>query len=64
VDSHDYDADIRAMALEGKTAGSVYEALSQRDVQSAADALLAMEPGSWGPKGADWRNPGPVEGGE
>jgi transaldolase len=37
VDSHDYDADIRAMALAGKSAGSIYEALSQRDVQSAAD---------------------------
>ncbi len=37
VDSQEYDADIRAMAIEGKSAGSIYEALSQRDVQSAAD---------------------------
>ena len=37
VDSHDYDADMQAMALEGKSASSIYEALSQRDVQSAAD---------------------------
>ena len=37
VDSHDYDADIRAMTLEGKGAEEIYEALSRRDVQSAAD---------------------------
>jgi transaldolase len=37
VDSHDYDEDIRAMSLEGKSARIIYEALSQRDVQSAAD---------------------------
>ncbi|MBU1910351.1 MAG: transaldolase, partial [Verrucomicrobia bacterium] len=37
VDSHDYEDDIRAMALEGKDAKAIYEALSQRDVQSAAD---------------------------
>ena len=35
--SQDYDEDIRAMALEGKDAKAIYEALSQRDVQSAAD---------------------------
>src|SRR5208282_4957758 len=37
VESHDYDEDIRALALAGKDAQAVYEALSQRDVQSAAD---------------------------
>jgi transaldolase len=37
VDSHDYDADIRDMALKGESATSIYEALSRRDVQSAAD---------------------------
>jgi transaldolase len=37
VESHDYDEDIRAMALEGKSVKAIYEALSQRDVQSAAD---------------------------
>ncbi len=37
VESRDYDDDIRAMALAGKSADAVYEALSQRDVQSAAD---------------------------
>lgn len=37
VESHDYEADIQSMALEGKGAKEIYEALSQRDVQSAAD---------------------------
>ena len=37
ADSHDYDADIRAMALKGKGTKEIYEALSQRDVQNAAD---------------------------
>jgi transaldolase len=37
VESHDYDEDIRAMVLEGKSVKAIYEALSQRDVQSAAD---------------------------
>jgi len=35
--SHDYDEDIRVMVLEGKGVKAIYEALSQRDVQSAAD---------------------------
>jgi transaldolase len=39
ADSHDYDEDIRAMALHGKSVEAIYEALSQRDVQSAADAF-------------------------
>lgn len=37
VDSHEYDKDIRTMALEGKEVNAIYEALSQRDVQNAAD---------------------------
>ena len=37
VESHDYDEDIRAMTLEGKGVTEIYEALSQGDVQSAAD---------------------------
>ena len=37
VESHDYDEDIRAMALEGKGTKEIYEALSLGDVQSAAD---------------------------
>jgi transaldolase len=42
VESHDYDADIRSMALEGKGAKDVYEAITQRDVQSAADAFRPL----------------------
>lgn len=37
VDSRDYDEDIRALALKGKSPNEIYEALSQRDVQNAAD---------------------------
>lgn len=35
--SRDYDNDIRTMALDGKDCKAIYEALSQRDVQGAAD---------------------------
>ena len=42
AESHDYDEDIRAMALEGKDAKAIYEALSQRDVQSAADEFRPL----------------------
>jgi len=37
ADSHDYDEDIRDLALKGKGAAAIYETISQRDVQSAAD---------------------------
>jgi transaldolase len=37
IDSHDYDTDIRSMALEGKNAQSIFETLTQRDVRMAAD---------------------------
>jgi transaldolase len=40
--SHDYDKDIRAMALAGKSVKAVYETLSQRDVQSAADEFRPL----------------------
>jgi len=40
--SHDYDEDIRAMVLERKGAKEIYEALSQRDVQSAADEFRPL----------------------
>jgi transaldolase len=36
VDSHDYDEDIRAVAVNGDGVEAIYETLSQRDVQSAA----------------------------
>jgi transaldolase len=42
VDSHEYDEDIRTMALEGKGVNAIYEALSQRDVQSAADEFRSL----------------------
>jgi transaldolase len=35
--SHDYDEDIHTMALDEKDCKAIYEALSQSDVQSAAD---------------------------
>jgi len=42
VDSHDYDEDIRAMAMKGKSPKEIYEAVSQRDVQSAADQFRPL----------------------
>ncbi len=42
ADSHDYDEDIRAMALKGEDANAIYEALSLRDVQSAADEFRPL----------------------
>ena len=42
VDSQEYDQDIRAMALEGKGVNAIYEAFSQRDVQSAADMFRSV----------------------
>ena len=40
--SHDYDEDIRVMVLGGKGVKAIYEALSQRDVQSAADEFRPL----------------------
>jgi transaldolase len=37
--SHDYDEDIRALALEGKGVQAICEGLSVRDAQSVADEL-------------------------
>ena len=42
VDSQEYDEDIRTMALEGKGVNAIYETLSQRDVQSAADEFRSV----------------------
>jgi transaldolase len=42
VDSQEYDEDIRAMALEGKGVNAIYETLSQRDVQNAADEFRSV----------------------
>src|SRR5574338_366012 len=35
--SHDYESDIRAMSLEGKNIEEIYEALTIKDIQRAAD---------------------------
>jgi transaldolase len=37
AESHAYDKDIQIMTREGKTVNTIYEALSQRDIQNAAD---------------------------
>ena len=42
ADSHDYDEDIRAIAFSGKGAETIYETLSQHDVQSAADEFRPL----------------------
>jgi transaldolase len=42
VESHEYDEDILAMAAKGTEAEAIYEALSHRDVQSAADAFASV----------------------
>jgi transaldolase len=40
--SDEYETDIRAMALRGEGVVAIYEALSQRDVQSAADEFRSV----------------------
>jgi transaldolase len=42
VDSHDYDNDIHALAAKGRSAKEIYEAISQHDVQSAADVFRPL----------------------
>ena len=42
ADSHEYDADVQVLALEGKDAPAIYETLSQRDVQAAADEFRPL----------------------
>ena len=42
AESHIYDKDIHDMALREKNVKAIYEALSQRDVQNAADEFRAM----------------------
>ncbi|MFH0907818.1 MAG: transaldolase [bacterium] len=42
VENHDYDDDIRALAREKKDISQIYEALSQRDVQGAADEFRPL----------------------
>ena len=42
ADSRDYDADIRTMALAGMDEKTIYEILSRRDVQNAADEFRPL----------------------
>lgn len=42
AESHFYDEEIRAMSLKNKDAKAIYEALSQQDVQNAADAFRTL----------------------
>jgi transaldolase len=42
AESHIYDQDIRDMALKKKGAKAIYETLSQRDVQNAADEFRSV----------------------
>ncbi len=51
TDSHDYDEDIRSMALTGKDVQSIYETISQHDVQSAADVFRPLYDRSEGKDG-------------
>jgi transaldolase len=46
--SRDYDDDIRAMALEGKSVEDIYRFLTVRDVREAADVFRSMYDGSEG----------------
>jgi len=42
AEGHIYDKDIEALADQGKGAQDIYESLSQRDVQSAADVFRSL----------------------
>jgi len=42
AESHVYDDEIRAMALEGKGSKTIYESLTRRDVQAAADEFRPL----------------------
>jgi len=42
VESHEYDDDIRSLALMGRSAEEIYEAVSQKDVQRAADEFRPL----------------------
>lgn len=51
LDSPDYTEDIRAMAAQGESAQEIYETLSQRDVQLAADEFRVLYDQSGGKDG-------------
>ncbi len=42
VESHDYDEEIRVQTLAGKDAKTIYETISQHDVQNAADVFRPL----------------------
>ncbi len=42
MESQDYDAEIGSLALAGKSANEIYEAITQRDVRSAADEFRSL----------------------
>ncbi len=42
AESHDYDDDIKGLAVKGDGAKAIYENLSQQDVQSAADEFRSL----------------------
>jgi len=46
-----YDAEIQKMALKGKTVNEIYEAISQKDVQRAADVFRPLYEKSGGKDG-------------
>jgi transaldolase len=49
--SRDYDDDIRALALEGKRAGEIYETLTVKDVRDASDLFHPLYNESGGESG-------------
>lgn len=51
AESNDYDGEIRKMAQSGMDAMGIYEALSQKDVQSAADVFRPIYDGTGGKDG-------------
>ena len=51
AESHIYDEDIRDIALKKKDVKAIYEALSQRDVQSAADEFRSVYENTGGKDG-------------
>jgi len=51
AESNLYDAEILKMALEGKDVNSIYEAITQKDVQSAADVFRPLYEETYGKDG-------------
>src|SRR5574337_740962 len=51
VESHEYDDDIQAMALEGKEVITIYETHSRHDVQRAPDGFRPLYDKTYGRHG-------------